>query len=173
MDFLVVPGNHDTRFIEQQMSSVDWLVYSQSLADERIVGACASLELSPKYNGPELRYVPVIDDNYEDENESQLYKDWHDKKIDLMVTHAGGNWSDSRPRRGGKGITMLGEENGFVCYEGHEHGGHVYRDPVSNVLVIRPGTNHIAKVWRRGKDVIRIEMYRIRGKAPELDPQMN
>jgi len=164
-----VPGNHDTRFIEKQVNSVQWLVYDQQLQNKGIIGAFVCREnvgeTNPRFNGPNLKYVPFKDDDYDDLANSELYGDWKDTRIDLMVAHCGGNWGESRKHKGGLGITQLGKEQGFVCYSGHDHDGIVYRDPESKVLVIRPGVNHIAKVFRNGKDVERILMYRVPGPA--------
>ncbi|HLF54275.1 MAG TPA: hypothetical protein VI612_00965 [Candidatus Nanoarchaeia archaeon] len=165
-----VPGNHDTIFIKDHVPSIDWLVYSQSLQEKGIVGAFVCREevgeTNPMFNGPNLKYVPIVDDDYNDISQSQLYQEWHDVPINLMVTHSGGNWGTAHQDRRSKyktglGITKLGEEKGFVCYEGHIHEGLIYRDPKTKVLVIRPGTKHVAKVWRQGNEVKKIQMYRV------------
>ncbi len=165
-----VPGNHDTIFIKDHIPSIDWLVYSQSLQEEGITGAFVCREdvgeTNPMFNGPNLKYVPMVDDDYNDISQSQLYQEWRGVPINLMVTHSGGNWGTAHRDKNAKyktglGITKLGEEQGFVCYEGHIHEGLIYRDPKTKVLVIRPGTKHVAKVWRQGKTVKKIQMYRV------------
>ncbi len=166
-----VPGNHDVVFVRTQVPSIEWLVENNVLEDERIIGAFGLTpklhELQPAFNGPNLKYLPApIDDDYDDINNSEIYAERRGTPIDLLLTHNGGEWGDLKaqkriPGRAGKGITQLGKEQGFVVYEGHIHSGVVFSDPESNVLVIRPGVRHIAKVVRDGKNVERIEMYMI------------
>lgn len=170
--FFGVPGNHDTVFMKGQVKSVDWLTYSQSLEAEGIVGALACREnyneMNPQFNGPNLKYAPMGpegDDDYDDLQNSKVYQDWTGIPLDLMVTHNEGDWGKCKegiPREWtGKGVTKLGEENGFVCYSGHNHKGMIYRDPKSKVLVIRPGIHYIAKIERAGKKVHKIQLYRV------------
>lgn len=167
-NFFGVPGNHDSAFI-RGIKSVDWLVYTQTLQDEGIVGALACREnfgeMNPRWNGPEYKYAPLGkegDDDYTDLDKSRLYQEWKGFPVDLMVSHVGGHWGKARgPKKAGLGITKLGEEQGFVCYAGHDHRGHIYRDPSTGILTIRPGRKHIAKVWRAGKKVKKIQLFRI------------
>jgi len=162
------PGNHDTSFIRSQVRSVDWLPYEQPLADEKIIGGLICTpkvgECNEQFNGPGLKYAPLgqeWDDDYDKLEDSRIWNEWKDEAIDLAVVHCGGNWGKSRKYKGGLGITALGKKNGFVCYSGHDHNGIVYRDPESKVLIIRPGIKHIAKVYRAGKMVKKIELYRV------------
>src|SRR3989338_5252619 len=166
-----VPGNHDTIFVRSQVPSIEWLTGNNVLEDERVFGAYGLTtkfdELQPAFNGPELKYLPAdIDDDYDDIGKSEFYKERTGQPIDLLLTHNGGEWGDLKkqkriPGRAGKGITQLGKENGFVVYEGHIHSGLIYHDEESGVLIIRPGVLHVAKVFRDGKNVERIELYQI------------
>lgn len=160
-----VPGNHDTVFIKEQVKSVDWLVYSQSLENEKVVGGFVCREnvgeLQPGFNGPNLKYVPFMDDDYDNLEQSQLWQDWKDVHTDLFIVHCGPN-GKSRKFKGGLGITKLAEKQKCVIYSGHDHDGIIYREK-NGTLIIRPGTKHMAKVWRDGNEVVRIQMYRIPG----------
>ncbi|RJQ21817.1 hypothetical protein C4580_01490 [Candidatus Woesearchaeota archaeon] len=164
------PGNHDTVFIKDRVKSVSWLPYDQTLESEGIIGALVCREkfgeMHQQFNGPNLAYAPLGpegDDDYDDLAKSRLYQEYSGVPLDLIVSHCGGHWGKVRGSyRGGLGITKLGEENqGLVNYAGHDHSGIVYRDPKTKVLVIRPGVNYIAKVFREGKNVSEIWMYRV------------
>lgn len=163
--FYGVPGNHDTVFIKDFVPSVDWLVYSQSLKGEKIYGAFGCREdvgeLSEGFNGPGLRYVPFIDDDYTDLKKSEVYKNLKDAQIDLLVTHCGPNGASRQDikYKGGLGVTELAKKK-CVIYSGHDHKGIIYREK-SGALIIRPGINYVAKVYRDGNDVSKVTMHKV------------
>lgn len=174
LKFYGVPGNHDTIFLPDQTPSVDWLLYSQSLRDEKVAGAfvCSPEEgsMHPQWNGPGLVYGPLppgaYDDDVKDATKSKLYTGWHGKPLDLIVTHCGPALGSAHGEKGrsyptGAGITKLAQETGCIVYEGHLHGGVIYRDAKSGALIIRPGVHHIAEVHRDGKNAKKITLYRV------------
>ncbi|RMD57978.1 hypothetical protein D6825_02325 [Candidatus Woesearchaeota archaeon] len=165
-----VPGNHDTSFLSSQVESVDWLIPGQSLREEGIIGAFGCHpenggEVNPAFNGPNLKYAPPIDDSLS-LDESPVYDSFKDSDVDLIVTHSGPDIGPLRESKNGKipamaGLTALVKEKGPVVYEGHMHGGIVYKCPDSGAHIIRPGVNHIARVKRDGNKLLRVELYKI------------
>ncbi|MBI4146314.1 hypothetical protein HY489_03175 [Candidatus Woesearchaeota archaeon] len=175
-----VPGNHDTSFLPKLVPAVSWLTHNQELQHNGIVGALVCREkyqeINEHFNGPDLKYAPLSpegDDDYDELTNSRLYQEWSGVPVDLMVSHSTGNFGKSRRHPTGLGITKLGEENGFINYCGHEHDTLIYRDPKSKVLVIRPGRKYIAKVFRVGKEVERILLYRVPKEAKKQRLYLN
>jgi len=131
------------------------------LRKEKIVGGCITQVFSPDWNGPDLKYIPFYDDHKTDLKQSKIYNEYKDADVDLYVVHAGPN-GPSREKieyEEGLGLTELAKKK-CVIYSGHDHRGIIYREK-SGTLIIRPGMNHIAKVYRDGKDVSKVILYKV------------
>ncbi|OYT31896.1 hypothetical protein B6U93_02760 [Candidatus Woesearchaeota archaeon ex4484_78] len=183
VDFKGVPGNWDGILLSQFIPEIDWLTESQSLSDEFVFGAMGSLEIRKgDVYGPvdpstrRFRYIWKPDEDYEDFKKSKIYNSLKDKRIDVLVSHHSGDFGGNIPIEiivkdgvripvkggAGKGIEKLGQENpGMVNYCGHLHDGLIYRDPRTDVLILRPGQNHVFHVEREGKEVKWVKIYKV------------
>ncbi len=174
LDWHAVEGNHDSGIIKECIGSVDWLRYSQSLLNEGVVGAFGCHPSNGDIPPDWTAFAPPLDDHLTDLNKSHLYQNFKDVNINLIVAHSGADIGPVRKVKGRKfkalaGITKLAKDNGAVVYEGHLHEGIIYWSKDTGNWVIRPGVHHVAEVWRKGKDINRIRLYRIPGKLDDLE----
>ena len=175
-----IVGNRDPIWAKEMLPALTIMFREdQPLEEEGIIGAASTFEYWPD-GAPEPYSITwpnseYYDDSPNDENDSFVWKEYKDKDLDLIVTHKGGNYGRSmegiRKMNGaqsvtGIGIDKLGRKNRCVEYSGHIDSTYIYRDPESNVLTIRPGRNYHMVVHRDGKDVEKIEVYRIIRDAP-------
>lgn len=159
-----VEGNHDTKYVRHHVKSVDWLRVSQSLANQGIIGSMCCHpenggEMNANFNGPEPSTWPELDDHPSDHKQSPLYNHFKDYDVQLVVTHSGPDVGPvHEPYPASAGITQLVKDKKPVVYEGHIHKGIIYWSPDTG-WIIRPGTKHVAKVWRKANNIEKIQLF--------------
>lgn len=180
IDALGVLGNHDTVFGWNFMPEVEWLDRSHSRLNQGIVGTLGCHpdnggEMRPEFNGPELQYAPPMRDTLKLED-SEFYSELKDVDgIELILAHSGPDIGAARGEHGRKipamaGLTQLKKDTGAITVDGHLHGSYIGWSKDSG-WDIRPGRGYVAKLVREGKNLKRVDLYKV--LRPAGDPLYN